>query len=1074
MKFRYPILLVIIIHVFVSIGGSAQDPKQYKKLFQNAEIAFQYEDYLTAVAIYEQILHIDSTNSNAHFLAGYSYLKAMCCRRKAIEHLEKAVKNINENYREGLFRERKAPVLAYFLLGRSYQKDYRFEEAVETYKKYRNYLDFLTFAEIEYVNRQILSCEKAEEMIKSPVPVNFISLADITDEKNPCYNPIISGNDSIMVFVSQKDIGNVIMKVVKKDSTWTKPVVIDFEPVYPNEFYPVSISYDGKELFLVYKEYLNSDIYVSRYDGFTYTKPVPLSDNINTKYSESHASISADGKTLYFTSNRKGGWGGMDIYKSERNPDGSWRDPVNLGFGINTYYNEETPFISQHDSVLYFSSEGLETMGGYDIFLTRIDKDGDFTAPQNLGYPISTPDDDLFYNPGWEGTKSYYARRPESDLRNSIIYAVIKDNPDDNPDDISENTVVDTKSGSKQAIDNFYYILNRIFFGFNEYTLSNEAKEDAERIYAMLKKNPLVEIELIGHADSRGRTEYNKRLSLRRAESVRNFLVQKGIASERIRVVAVGEDNPLAINNYDDGADAPEGRSLNRNVAIRIKNSDNTKIRMAEIFVPPRLIPIQDRVYTVLLEESEQLIDTIPEELYGYTISLIFTDRSKMYCMGSFDNLDLAKKKLNEVIDNGYPDAQIIEKSNFERTIRRKTLGDQTESLHYAIQLFALKNPIDLSYIALLDSVRMFVNEEGYRRYLYGNFDNINSAQKALDRVKQIPPYSSAFIRPVSVNFGYPDETVMEVRKSKTSVEEKEKPKPINTKDEEEAITETADTVYYGIQILATKNPVDIDQIWEKKPLRIFEGQDGYYRYVYGEFPDRNNAVEALMEIKKTEMFNGAFIRPVSIKNESLYFATGIPVKQDNTDDKHSSNGKVDNQHYTIQILATRNAVDIAQIWKSDSIQTYTGEDGLYRYLYGDFQHREEAEKKLVKVKKLENFGTAFIRTLPKKTESQGSNTIINNNSDYKDTVSGISQEEDSVLYAIQILAIKNPVEISQVWKRDSVRIYIGSDGLFRYVYGDFRGRKEAEKALTKVRSNEMFEAAFIRPVSYFDDDSEK
>ena len=133
-----------------------------------------------------------------------------------------------------------------------------------------------------------------------------------------------------------------------------------------------------------------------------------LNNNINTKYYESHANVSIDGNTLFFTSNRDEGEGGSDIYQSELQSDGTWGPAFNLGASINTPFNEETPFLANNDSILFFSSEGHYTMGGYDIFKAK-KKNNTWQKPENLGYPINTTDDDLFFQPLGDGTTAYYS-----------------------------------------------------------------------------------------------------------------------------------------------------------------------------------------------------------------------------------------------------------------------------------------------------------------------------------------------------------------------------------------------------------------------------------------------------------------------------------------------------------------------------------------------------------------------------------------------------------------------------------------------------------------------------------------
>ena len=157
-----------------------------------------------------------------------------------------------------------------------------------------------------------------------------------------------------------------------------------------------------------------------------------MNENINTKYWESHASISHDGNKLYFTSNRKGTLGGLDIYVSEKDSTGNWGPAINLGPTINTIYNEETPFLGENDNTLFFSSRGHFNIGGHDIFYSVMGEDGEWTIPLNVGYPLNTTDDDIFYNPTKEGYTAYYAMIDSAGYGLTDIYYVeifSKDHP---------------------------------------------------------------------------------------------------------------------------------------------------------------------------------------------------------------------------------------------------------------------------------------------------------------------------------------------------------------------------------------------------------------------------------------------------------------------------------------------------------------------------------------------------------------------------------------------------------------------------------------------------------------------
>jgi hypothetical protein len=165
---------------------------------------------------------------------------------------------------------------------------------------------------------------------------------------------------------------------------------------------------DGTLLFFYKTDNYDGNIYFSEYKNDRWNPIQKLNRNINTKYYESHASISADGKRLYFTSNRDGGKGGLDIYLSERDASGDWGPAINLRSTINTVYNEDTPFITLNDSLLYFSSEGHNGMGGFDIYRSTGNRTT-WDTPQNLGSPINTTDDDRFFQPFNNDLNGFYS-----------------------------------------------------------------------------------------------------------------------------------------------------------------------------------------------------------------------------------------------------------------------------------------------------------------------------------------------------------------------------------------------------------------------------------------------------------------------------------------------------------------------------------------------------------------------------------------------------------------------------------------------------------------------------------------
>jgi Tol biopolymer transport system component len=173
------------------------------------------------------------------------------------------------------------------------------------------------------------------------------------------------------------------------------------------------LSSDGKQIFLSRDDNYNSDIYSSSYNSEKWSKTVKMNKNIDTKYWESHGFISEDGEQLIFASDRPGGFGGLDLYIS-RKVNGDWGPAVNLGPEINTPFNEDRPFLINKAKTLFFSSQGHENIGGYDLFRSDIQSNGLWSKPKNLGYPLNTPDDNVFFMPVGDGRSGYYSVMKES------------------------------------------------------------------------------------------------------------------------------------------------------------------------------------------------------------------------------------------------------------------------------------------------------------------------------------------------------------------------------------------------------------------------------------------------------------------------------------------------------------------------------------------------------------------------------------------------------------------------------------------------------------------------------------
>ncbi|MCX6333194.1 MAG: tetratricopeptide repeat protein [Bacteroidia bacterium] len=421
------ILLTALLNILVSNVSFSQAKIENKLKFYEAEGYVLFEEYKEALKLYQELIKSYPNNSNLKFRIGQCYINIPAEKDKSLAYLEDAVKNINPDYKEGKFRETGAPFDAYYYLANAYRINNQIDKALETYELFNKNLDTKVYRPA-IVDLQIQSCLHAKELMKTPLYIRKENLGDIINDQYPDLNPVVSGDQSSMVYNRLEPFQEALYYVKKVDGRWSNPlnIIPDLGLGQEAGNYATSLSHNGNELY-IYRRGTDYDgnIYVTRkISSERWSNIVKLNDNINTKYWESHATLSHDGKKLYFTSNRKGTLGGLDIYVSERDSADAWGPATNLGPVINTEYNEDTPFLSENDKTLFFSSAGHYNIGGYDIFYSTLLEDGQWSTPMNIGYPLNTTDDDLFFHPLNDGYQAYYAMISDGGFGQSDIYRI--------------------------------------------------------------------------------------------------------------------------------------------------------------------------------------------------------------------------------------------------------------------------------------------------------------------------------------------------------------------------------------------------------------------------------------------------------------------------------------------------------------------------------------------------------------------------------------------------------------------------------------------------------------------------
>lgn len=394
--------LVLFLYLF-PVRLFAQDKiLTKKKLETEANNLFSKKLYSEALSYYLKIDSLERTSPEINYKIGICYLNSGS-KNSAVPHL----KNASDSD--------KMPNDIWYYLGQAHHYTHQFDEAVKAYEKYKNLL-VAPDPNILEISRQIELCKYGKIHIQKASEIPIKNLSRINSPYKD-YSPLLSSNENILFFISERDEFNIptIYVANKKNEEWSNP-----QPLLDTkDFSDTSLK---QQIFFLDIE---NDIYSLTYEKGEWSQLVKLKSDVNTIFIDNSACISSDKNTLYFVSDRPGGQGGKDIYKSIRLPNGEWALSQNLGLAINTIDDEETPFISKDGKTLYFSSKGYNSMGGFDIYKSTFDEsDSTWSKPQNVGFPINSASDETGYIVSKDGRHGYFISDRDKGIGTTDIYSV--------------------------------------------------------------------------------------------------------------------------------------------------------------------------------------------------------------------------------------------------------------------------------------------------------------------------------------------------------------------------------------------------------------------------------------------------------------------------------------------------------------------------------------------------------------------------------------------------------------------------------------------------------------------------
>lgn len=435
-KMKHFASLVYLFAVALSAIAQPYGDAKFKQKFNKADALVYDGSYMEALPLLEEMYASDSMNANLNHLLGIAYLMGKKDHDLAIKRLESATRDVASpgNYAEGDWKEKKAPGITYYYLGKAYHFKNRFDRAVTNYYNYRSFIDLDDVETYNQVRQQIQYAENAMDLVKNPVGVQITNLGPEINTRFPEYCPIVSADGKVLIFTSRReggtggvvdDQGNYYEDIyacqLQPNGKWTKPQSIGSNINSAGHEAAIGLSPDGQLLFIYKDDNNNGNIYYSTLEGTEWSKPQPMGSDINTTSWETHASVNATQDFLVFVSNRVGGYGGRDLWYCKRLPNGEWGLAQNMGSVVNTDFEEDSPFISADGKTLIFSSMGHTSMGGFDIFRSELE-DGVWTRPENIGYPINTSEDDVFFILTPDGRTAYYSSRKDGGFGETDLY----------------------------------------------------------------------------------------------------------------------------------------------------------------------------------------------------------------------------------------------------------------------------------------------------------------------------------------------------------------------------------------------------------------------------------------------------------------------------------------------------------------------------------------------------------------------------------------------------------------------------------------------------------------------------
>lgn len=619
-----------ILLLFLAINTFAQSPNpKAKEFYEKALKNISERKSVDAIENFQKAIERDSTFADPYFKLGQ------------INEAARSQENAIKFYKKAIELRPHDPLLTqgYTYIGTRLVKAGEYTQAKE-------YLSFSiknvpqNSPVMKQLTRQLEQCKFGEEAKNTAMTFKAAEMGATINFKNKQYFPVLTADNETLIFTARSDDGDENLYTSQLiNGNWSAPKSISDKINTTANEGTCSISADGRTLVFTSCDGKNSlgscDLYISKKIGEEWSTPENLGSSINSPFWEAQPSLSNDGRVLYFSSDRQGGYGRKDLWISELNENNVWTKAINLGDVINSANDEISPFIHANGRTLFFASDGHLGMGGLDLFMTET-KIGVYSKPENLGFPVNTHEDQVALFISADGSKGYYSSDVKPDIklfqfdipkklsdkfkRASFVKGIVQDASNNQnlsaeielidlkTNKVVEKTISDAITGQYTAVlpngsqyglfinkkDYFFKsltfnfsekteadgktinilldpikkdvktVLNNIFFDSGKAELRPESFTELDKLQLLLTQNPSLQVEISGHTDDVGKDTENQILSEKRALSVADYLIKKGINTQNIKVKGYGKTKPIVPNTSE------ENRQINRRIEMSI------------------------------------------------------------------------------------------------------------------------------------------------------------------------------------------------------------------------------------------------------------------------------------------------------------------------------------------------------------------------------------------------------------------------------------------------------------------------------------------------------------------------